>query len=70
MKYYVMEAATPKTGTEAIGVTAKESIDEAMMLYHQICASKRADATVTKATVVVINDAGANVICESFTKSE
>lgn len=57
MKYYVLEVTTTSTGTAKL-VTEKETLNEGIMLFHQVLASSRANPNVTEALCMVINSNG------------
>lgn len=64
MKYFVLEVSTTDYETYAKGVTEKDDLYEAKMLFHQIMASAYANPSVLYAMAIVINEYGANEMIE------
>ena len=74
MKYYVMESATDKNGTDASLVhiisneDSNEALNQARSTWHSICSSKNADANVDYYICTITSEAGALVISEAIHK--
>lgn len=58
MTYFVFEATTTEAQGIAKQVTEKETLNEGIMLFHQVMAAARANADVIEALCVVINSKG------------
>lgn len=57
MTYFVLEATTTSEGTAKL-VTEKETLNEGIMLFHQVMAAARANTNVTEALCIVVNSKG------------
>lgn len=57
MTYFVLEATTTAEGTAKL-VTEKETLNEGIMLFHQVMAAARANENVIEALCIVVNSKG------------
>jgi len=57
MTYFVLEATTTDQGTAKL-VTEKETLNEGIMLFHQVMAAARANENVIEALCIVVNSKG------------
>ena len=57
MTYFVLEATTTEQGTAKL-VTEKETLNEGIMLFHQVMAAARANTNVIEALCMVVNSKG------------
>ena len=57
MSYFVLEATTTSQGTAKL-VTEKETLNEGIMLFHQVMAAARANENVIEALCIVVNSKG------------
>lgn len=64
MRHYVVQISRVSGEPTAMAVTENSDENEAIMLWHQICASIRATANIEYAQVFVRNEVGAIVADE------
>jgi len=57
MTYFVLEATTTEQGIAKL-VTEKETLNEGIMLFHQVMAAARANENVIEALCIVVNSKG------------
>ena len=67
MKYYVIEV-TVANGAEARAITPKADINDAIMVYHQVLASARANGNVSSGLCMAVNSSGGVERSEAFTR--
>lgn len=64
MKYFVIEVSSTDYETYAKGISEKDNIEDARMLFHQIMASAYANPDVLYAMCIIYNDRGGNELIE------
>ena len=69
MKYYVIES-TICDNQQANAITVRDTLDAALMVYHQIRASALANMNVTYNLTMIVNERGAVYVCEHHGETE
>lgn len=64
MKYFVVEVTSTDNEVYAKGITEKDDLDEAKMLFHQVMAAAYANPEVLYAMCIIVNEYGANEMIE------
>lgn len=63
MKYYIFES-TINDGQQANAITVKNTVEEALMVYHQVRASALANPSVSYNLAMVISENGSVYVSE------
>lgn len=56
MYYFVVEISSLKDGSTPCAVTRKDSLREAIMLYHQVMSAGLANADVVKVSCAILDE--------------